>query len=232
MGPCARVVELHAWAGGLEAQAMLLTKAILSFTQDADVLAVLLSVAVLPAICEEWLFRGTVQPIVVRATGNMHLGIWVSTVLFSAIHMQFFCFVPRMLLGLDLATSWLTAAACGPPFWGISSTTQGVVLAAFWMGEEWIDEGFEPQALSSYGNGPLGVASIALLALAWSLRTLFSIGATRTATSRPSALGPSSAHKRLCNRKVLGGRHLHVPRGRLRRGSRGGPPPQGRWHRP
>ena len=32
-------------------------------------------------------------------TGNLHLSVWISAALFSAIHMQFFGFVPRMLLG-------------------------------------------------------------------------------------------------------------------------------------
>ena len=91
--------DLHQWAGGLEAQAMVLTKALLAFSGTSEVWAVLFSVAVLPALCEEWLFRGTLQPILVRATGNIHVGIWVSAALFSAIHMQFFGFVPRMLLG-------------------------------------------------------------------------------------------------------------------------------------
>ena len=170
--------ELHAWAGGLEAQAMLLTKAILSFTQDADVWAVLLSVAVLPAICEEWLFRGTVQPIVVRATGNMHVGIWVSAVLFSAIHMQFFGFVPRMLLGAGFGYLVAYSGSLWPAILGHFVNNAGVVLAAFWMGEEWIENGLEPQALSTWEWTDWAWASIALLALAWSLRSLFHWGNT------------------------------------------------------
>ena len=34
-----------------------------------------------------------------KATNNIHVSIWFAAVLFSAIHFQFFGFVPRMLLG-------------------------------------------------------------------------------------------------------------------------------------
>jgi membrane protease YdiL (CAAX protease family) len=44
-------------------------------------------------------FRGLIQNELKRGTGNPHLAIWVAAILFSAIHMQFFGFVPRVLLG-------------------------------------------------------------------------------------------------------------------------------------
>jgi uncharacterized protein len=34
-----------------------------------------------------------------KATKNIHVSIWFAAILFSAIHFQFFGFVPRMLLG-------------------------------------------------------------------------------------------------------------------------------------
>jgi CAAX amino terminal protease family. len=39
------------------------------------------------------------QPELYRATKNHHVAIWVSAFIFSAFHVQFFGFVPRMLLG-------------------------------------------------------------------------------------------------------------------------------------
>ena len=58
-----------------------------------------LIVAVLPGIGEELLFRGLIQNKLQKITGNVHVAIWVSAILFSAFHMQFFGFVPRLLLG-------------------------------------------------------------------------------------------------------------------------------------
>ena len=62
-------------------------------------LVALVVVAVVPAVGEEVLFRGILQRNLTRWTGNVHAGIWLAAILFSAIHVQFLGFVPRMLLG-------------------------------------------------------------------------------------------------------------------------------------
>ena len=51
--------------------------------------------ALLPALAEEISFRGTLQQIL----GNRHVAIWLTAIVFSAIHMQFYGFIPRMLMG-------------------------------------------------------------------------------------------------------------------------------------
>ncbi|MFO8053840.1 MAG: CPBP family intramembrane glutamic endopeptidase, partial [Bacteroidales bacterium] len=56
----------------------------------------------LPAIGEELLFRGVLQQLLSKLFANVHLGILVTAILFSAIHMQFFGFLPRIVLGLVL----------------------------------------------------------------------------------------------------------------------------------
>jgi hypothetical protein len=57
-------------------------------------------IAIIPAIGEELLFRGVLQRIFTEWFKSAHWGIWISAFLFSAIHMQFFGFLPRMFLGL------------------------------------------------------------------------------------------------------------------------------------
>jgi len=57
-------------------------------------------IAVIPAIGEELLFRGLIQNQVHSWTKNGHLAVWITGILFSAIHVQFYGFVPRMLLGV------------------------------------------------------------------------------------------------------------------------------------
>ncbi len=58
-----------------------------------------LVVGVIPAIGEELLFRGVLQRIFYKTFSNPHLAIWVTAFLFSAIHMQFAGFFPRLILG-------------------------------------------------------------------------------------------------------------------------------------
>lgn len=60
----------------------------------------LFMMALLPALGEEFLFRGVLQKIFTRWTGNVHAGIWITGILFSAIHLQFYGFLPRALLGV------------------------------------------------------------------------------------------------------------------------------------
>ena len=60
---------------------------------------ILLSVAGLPAIFEELSFRGVLQPLLIKATGSAFWGITITAVVFSAIHFQFYGFLPRVLLG-------------------------------------------------------------------------------------------------------------------------------------
>ncbi len=56
-------------------------------------------IAVIPAFGEEIVFRGIIQNEFYRGTKNIHIAIWMSAIIFSAFHIQFFGFVPRMLLG-------------------------------------------------------------------------------------------------------------------------------------
>ena len=59
----------------------------------------LLMIAIIPAIGEEFFFRGLLQRIFSNWVRNTHWGIIISAFLFSAIHMQFYGFFPRFLLG-------------------------------------------------------------------------------------------------------------------------------------
>ena len=61
--------------------------------------------ALLPALAEELSFRGTLQQIICKGQSDqipstkVHVAIWITAFIFSAIHMQFYGFVPRMLMG-------------------------------------------------------------------------------------------------------------------------------------
>jgi len=59
-----------------------------------------LMIAILPAISEEFLFRGVVQRLFTDMTRSRHLGIWIAAFVFSFIHFQFYGFLPRFLLGV------------------------------------------------------------------------------------------------------------------------------------
>ena len=83
----------------LEDQLKELTKILTSFETPSYFVVSILIVAILPAVGEELIFRGLLQNIFREIFRNYHIAIWVAAIFFSAIHMQFYGFLPRMLLG-------------------------------------------------------------------------------------------------------------------------------------
>lgn len=77
-----------------------LTKLLTTISSPWQLAVAMLVVAVIPALGEELLFRGMIQPLFARSGGNHHVGIWASAAVFSATHLQFYGFVPRLLLGV------------------------------------------------------------------------------------------------------------------------------------
>ena len=91
--------SLETWMRQQEDQLAELTKQLLIMDSAGQLALNLFMIALLPAIGEELVFRGCFQHIFTRWTKNPHWGIWVSAIIFSAIHLQFYGFLPRMLLG-------------------------------------------------------------------------------------------------------------------------------------
>jgi membrane protease YdiL (CAAX protease family) len=90
------------WMHDAEAKAAELTEAFLIMNSFGDLLFNIFMIALLPAIGEELLFRGIVQKLFHQWTRNAHIAIWLTAILFSAMHMQFYGFLPRMILGVML----------------------------------------------------------------------------------------------------------------------------------
>ncbi len=82
-----------------EDELMLLTQYITDFDNGLEFFAALLVIGIMAGWGEEYLFRGIIQPKMHQYTGNMHLGVWITAFLFSAIHLQFYGLLPRMFLG-------------------------------------------------------------------------------------------------------------------------------------
>ena len=68
----------------------------------ADYLLALVIIALAPAIVEEVFFRGTVQQLFTNWFKKPWLAILITSVIFSAIHVSYFGFLPRAMLGAIL----------------------------------------------------------------------------------------------------------------------------------
>lgn len=91
----------------MEKMAAEMTQNLLILDSISELVITLLVVAVTPAIGEELMFRGVLQPIFEKLFKNGHVAVWVAAVLFSAIHFQMQGFLPRMFLGAILGYFYL-----------------------------------------------------------------------------------------------------------------------------
>jgi membrane protease YdiL (CAAX protease family) len=86
-------------------------------------------IGLLTAIAEEFMFRGIIQSIFVRWTNNSHAAVWITAALFSAFHMDFYGFLPRLLLGVLFGYFVVWSGSIWPAIWAhfINNTTDVVI---------------------------------------------------------------------------------------------------------
>ena len=90
---------LEQWMKTSEESAKVLTEQFMQATTFGGLIINLLLMALLPALGEELTFRGVLMNFFEVKGKRVHLAIWCTAILFSAIHLQFYGFVPRMLMG-------------------------------------------------------------------------------------------------------------------------------------
>lgn len=90
---------LEQWMRESEESASHLISLLIGSGSVGSLIVALLLIGVLTGLSEEIFFRGMIQRAIVTFPVNAHVAIWVTAIIFSAVHMQFFGFVPRMLLG-------------------------------------------------------------------------------------------------------------------------------------
>jgi membrane protease YdiL (CAAX protease family) len=76
-----------------------LMKAYLQTENIGGLLINVFMVALIPALGEEFLFRGIIQRILTEWFRNEHLAIWIAALIFSLMHYQFLGLIPRVMLG-------------------------------------------------------------------------------------------------------------------------------------
>jgi hypothetical protein len=105
LGEVNRQFRLPVWMNQLEKDN---DRQIAAFLRTDSVFGMVINlvvVAALPALFEEVCFRGALQRILISIFKNPWTGIVVTGILFSAFHMQFQGFLPRMFLGILLGAS-------------------------------------------------------------------------------------------------------------------------------
>jgi membrane protease YdiL (CAAX protease family) len=83
------------------------TKALLVMPDSWTMIRNLFLMALLPAIGEEVFFRGCLQTIVQRLVRNGWVAVLITAIIFSAVHLQFITFLPRVVLGFAIGAVFL-----------------------------------------------------------------------------------------------------------------------------
>ncbi|MBR1798335.1 MAG: CPBP family intramembrane metalloprotease [Bacteroidales bacterium] len=77
-------------------------------------IANLIVIALIPAVCEELFFRVGIQGILQRWTGNVHVAVWVTAAVFSLAHFELFAFLPRFVMGAVLGYLFVGSSSVVP----------------------------------------------------------------------------------------------------------------------
>lgn len=86
----------------LQEQATRVTETMLNVNNIGGLIINLIMIAGLAAIGEELLFRSLLQPFLIKICKNAHIGIIITSAIFSFIHFEFYGFIPRLVMGMLL----------------------------------------------------------------------------------------------------------------------------------
>ncbi len=91
---------IEEWMKKSETEAAGLTNSFLLSNTWPGFLVNILMMAIIPALGEELLFRGLLIRLFRDWTKDIHVAIFISAFIFSAIHMQFYGFFARLMMGV------------------------------------------------------------------------------------------------------------------------------------
>jgi membrane protease YdiL (CAAX protease family) len=151
---------MESWMKDAESKASELTVKILNVHSLSGLSFNVLLVAILPAIGEELIFRGVLIKILKDWKG-FKVAIWVTAIIFSAIHLQFYGFIPRMLMGAFFGYLLLWSDSLWLPI--VAHFTNNAVAIIFYYLK---CNGYKMPDIENIGTGNtlwLGIASGALV---------------------------------------------------------------------
>ncbi|MFA4851062.1 MAG: CPBP family intramembrane glutamic endopeptidase [Bacteroidales bacterium] len=135
--------NIEQWMKESENKAMQLTNTFLNVSTLGGFFVNLLMIAVIPAIGEEFLFRGILQPLFQQWSKNIHIAVILSAFLFSAIHIQFYGFIPRFMMGILLGYVFVWSGSLWVPILVHFVNNSAAVIVSYFANKGIIDNTFE-----------------------------------------------------------------------------------------
>lgn len=153
LGMLNQQIKLPHWMIQMEQDSDKEVEKLLQVKTSIDLFINLLVVAIIPAIFEEICFRGALQKIMIQIFKNPWAGIIVTAILFSAFHLQFQGFLPRMFLGFLL----------GAAYWYSGSLWTSILAHAFFNGIQVVLVSESPKSINENPSIPIYMAGISLV---------------------------------------------------------------------
>lgn len=155
-------LPLPEWMVRLEDSSNAMIKALLVMETTEELLVNVCIIALVPAIGEELIFRGLLQQMLHRMLGHGIQAVWLTALLFSAFHMQFEGFFPRVMLGAVLGYLFYWTRNLWVPILAHFANNAVQVVAVYYF-RGLVDE-LAPDSMEPF-TWPSAVASLALVLL-------------------------------------------------------------------
>lgn len=114
LGTLNKAIDLPKWMVSMEENNSSQLESFLKVNSTSDLIINIIVIALIPAFCEEMLFRGALQRVIIHLTKNPWAGIIIAAIVFSALHMQFQGFLPRMFMGIVLGALYWYSGSLWP----------------------------------------------------------------------------------------------------------------------
>lgn len=167
------LAPLEAMMKAMEERAADITKQFMQMDGIANLIEMILIMALLAAVSEEFTFRGVLQALLTQADGDNKnevshsrkaTAIWVTAIIFSAIHFQFYGFLPRMLMGALFGYVLIWSGNLWLAIWMHFVNNAAVVIFYYYA----LHTGKDIEVIDAIGTGEtlwLGIVSLVATAL-------------------------------------------------------------------
>lgn len=142
-------MSLPSWMSGIEQwmritedAAAEATEHILDNHSVIDLIACVFVVGFMAGLGEEMLFRGAMLRTMQDSRLGTHAVVWIVAIIFSAIHMQFYGFIPRVVLGLWLGYLLVWTRSLWVPIIAHTLNNSTVVVFSYLANKGIVPEGY------------------------------------------------------------------------------------------
>lgn len=133
----------------------------LSGNSFSGMIICVLIIGLLTGFSEELFFRGCMQRIFVETRMRKWLAVWSVALIFSAMHFQFFGFIPRLLMGVFFGYLFVWTGSLWPSVFAHALNNSLVVVAA-WSVENEGTEALENFGVAQAREWPIAAVSSAI----------------------------------------------------------------------